>query len=106
MPDPIPLEEIKIPRVRQIERKVTNEGIFSSYKFTTTSTHTPIPRQVKTSYFDLILPHQYEKKQTPVILHFPAMGDSSFFLRKQFIARPLLKQGIGSLILQSPFYGT
>ena len=107
MPDPIPFDEIKVPKVKLIEKKMTGEGIFCSYKFTTTSSHKPIPRQVKTSYFDLILPHQSlsKKKSTPVFIHFPATGDASLFLRKQFVARPLLKQGIGSLIIQSPFYG-
>ena len=105
MPQPIPFEQIKVPDVKLIDKRHTIEGIFYSYKFTTTSEHRPIPTPVKTSFFELVLPHRYEKKSTPIFIHFPATGDHNNFLRKQFLARPLLREGVGSLIMQSPFYG-
>jgi pimeloyl-ACP methyl ester carboxylesterase len=42
--------------------------------------------------------------RTPVVLHFAATGDQGF-LRRRLLTLPLLKAGVGSLLLESPYYG-
>ena len=41
---------------------------------------------------------------TPVCLHFAATGDQGY-LRRRLVAWPLLRRGIGSVLLENPFYG-
>lgn len=41
----------------------------------------------------------------PWAIHLAATGDEGFSMRRNFIAAPLLKENIASLILQIPFYG-
>lgn len=43
-------------------------------------------------------------RDTPICLHFAATGDEGF-LRRRLVVWPLLRQGIGSVILENPFYG-
>lgn len=43
-------------------------------------------------------------RDTPVCLHFAATGDEGF-RRRRLVAMPLLRRGIGSVILENPFYG-
>ena len=53
---------------------------------------------------ELVLPKKAVRK-TPVCVLFAATGDQGFTWRREVVALPLAKKGIGSLILQSPFYG-
>lgn len=41
----------------------------------------------------------------PFVIHLPATGDEGFGRRRELFAKPLLKRGIASIILQIPFYG-
>lgn len=43
-------------------------------------------------------------RDTPVCLHFAATGDEGYLFRR-VVALPLLRRGIGSLILENPYYG-
>ncbi|KAH0558243.1 protein ABHD18 [Cotesia glomerata] len=66
-----------------------------------------MPEETKTSYFQLILPLKWTShKIKPVCLHLAGTGDHYFWRRRNLIAKPLLKEsGIGSLLLENPFYG-
>ncbi|XP_074107923.1 protein ABHD18 [Cotesia typhae] len=66
-----------------------------------------MPEEIKTSYFQLILPLKWtSQKIKPVCLHLAGTGDHYFWRRRNLIAKPLLKEsGIGSLLLENPFYG-
>ncbi|XP_044019211.1 protein ABHD18 isoform X5 [Aphidius gifuensis] len=66
-----------------------------------------MPEQTKTSYFQLILPRRWTShKAQPVCLHLAGTGDHYFWRRRNLIAKPLLKEtGIGSLLMENPFYG-
>ncbi len=67
--------------------------------------HAPgYPPESHTAYIELIMPSE-AGKDTPVCLHFAATGDEGFDRRRIALAMPLVKQGIGSLILENPYYG-
>lgn len=62
------------------------------------------PKESRTGYVELVLP-QAATTQTPICLHFAATGDEGFARRRIVLALPLAEHGIGSLILENPFYG-
>jgi pimeloyl-ACP methyl ester carboxylesterase len=62
------------------------------------------PLESRTGYIELVLP-QAPTVETPVCLHFAATGDEGFARRRIVLALPLARHGIGSLILENPFYG-
>jgi pimeloyl-ACP methyl ester carboxylesterase len=62
------------------------------------------PCESRTGHVELVLP-QAATAETPVCLHFAATGDEGFARRRIVLALPLVKHGIGSLILENPFYG-
>jgi hypothetical protein len=64
----------------------------------------PLPAASRTAYFELVLPRK-ASPETPICMHFAATGDEGFCRRRATFAFPLLKNGIGSLILENPYYG-
>ncbi len=63
-----------------------------------------LPEEAKRAYVQFILPKQVHSK-TPIVIHFAATGDQGFSRRRLTMAIPLAKIGIGSLLLENPFYG-
>lgn len=63
-----------------------------------------LPDEAKRAYVQMLLPLNYESN-TPLVLHFAATGDEGFTRRRISMAIPLLKKGIGSVLLENPFYG-
>jgi len=62
------------------------------------------PPESGTAYVELILPTAGNGRP-PVCLHLAATGDEGFERRRTALALPLAKRGIGSLILENPYYG-
>jgi hypothetical protein len=67
-------------------------------------TDLPLPAESRTSFFELVLPPK-ASRETPICMHFAATGDEGFARRRHAFALPLLRKGIGSLILENPYYG-
>lgn len=67
-----------------------------------------MPDETITAHFQLVLPRKWHShKVKPVCLHLAGTGDHFFWRRRNLIAKPLLKEsGIGSLLLENPFYGS
>ncbi len=63
-----------------------------------------LPSESKIAYVRKIMPVN-ASKDTPIVIHFPGTGDEGFKRREFFLAVPLAKKGIGSIILEAPFYG-
>jgi pimeloyl-ACP methyl ester carboxylesterase len=72
--------------------------------FASPFTDLPLPKESKNAYFELLLPRN-ASPETPICIHFAATGDEGFSRRRRIFALPLLKEGIGSLILENPYYG-
>ncbi|XP_020280839.1 protein ABHD18 isoform X2 [Pseudomyrmex gracilis] len=66
-----------------------------------------MPDKTKTAYFQMVLPSKWSSyKIKPICLHLAGTGDHFFWRRRNLIAKPLLKEsGIGSILLENPFYG-
>jgi pimeloyl-ACP methyl ester carboxylesterase len=62
------------------------------------------PVESRTGWVEMVLPRDWSQR-TPVCLHFAATGDEGFERRRKALAFPLLRHGIGSLILENPYYG-
>ena len=63
-----------------------------------------LPSESKIAYVRKVMPKN-ANANTPVVVHFPGTGDEGFRRREFFLAVPLAKKGIGSIILESPYYG-
>jgi len=63
-----------------------------------------LPEESRTAYVEWVMPKR-ASGGTPVCLHFAATGDEGFARRRAAFAEPLARAGIGSLILENPFYG-
>lgn len=63
-----------------------------------------LPSESKIAYIRKIMPLN-ANQNTPVVVHFPGTGDEGFKRREFFLAVPLAKKGIGSIILEAPYYG-
>jgi hypothetical protein len=63
-----------------------------------------LPEESKRARIKLILPKHFHR-ESPLVLHYAATGDEGFQRRLFTMALPLVKLGIGSIILENPFYG-
>jgi hypothetical protein len=90
--------------VRWEETVETETALLRRGAFTSPYTVLPLPAESRTSFFELVLPPKASPK-TPICIHFAATGDEGFARRRRALALPLLREGIGSLILENPYYG-
>ena len=66
-----------------------------------------MPKEAEVAKFQVILPKEWKGKHKPVCLHLAGTGDHFYWRRRILMAKPLLKEnGIASIILESPFYGS
>ncbi|MCE5265754.1 MAG: alpha/beta hydrolase family protein [Deltaproteobacteria bacterium] len=111
-----------LPRLREIRRIGSHLGppqpievcwersaedgtaLFRTGAFLSPYTDLPLPAESRTAYFELVVPRKASRK-TPICIHFAATGDEGFARRRRALALPLLRDGIGSLILENPYYG-
>ncbi|XP_050313195.1 protein ABHD18 isoform X2 [Anthonomus grandis grandis] len=61
--------------------------------------------EVQDAYFQMVLPLHWTTDYKPVCIHLAGTGDHYFWRRRNIMAKPLLKSGIGAIILENPFYG-
>jgi len=64
-----------------------------------------LPEESRVASFEMVLPAE-SSLDTPLCIHFAATGDEGFSRRRIAIALPLVKVGIGSVILENPYYGS
>lgn len=68
-----------------------------------------LPPESRTAHVEMYLPAGFDFErdapETPVVVHFAATGDETFWLRGNLLAKPLLRHGIASVILMNPYYG-
>ncbi|VEN50456.1 unnamed protein product [Callosobruchus maculatus] len=67
--------------------------------------HGLVPDEVKESYFQMVLPLEWPSEHKPICIHLAGTGDHYFWRRRNIMAKPLLKAGIGAIILENPYYG-
>ncbi|XP_066158280.1 protein ABHD18 isoform X2 [Euwallacea fornicatus] len=64
-----------------------------------------VPTEVQDAYFQMVLPLRWKNEHKPICIHLAGTGDHYFWRRRNIMAKPLLKAGIGAIILENPFYG-
>ncbi|XP_019858600.1 PREDICTED: protein ABHD18-like [Amphimedon queenslandica] len=66
-----------------------------------------LPEEAEMARFELLIPKKWRSSDSkPVYIHMAGTGDHYYWRRRYLYAFPLLKSGgIGSLILENPFYG-
>ncbi|XP_049817642.1 protein ABHD18 isoform X2 [Aethina tumida] len=62
--------------------------------------------EVHDAYFQMVLPLKWNNDNyKPMCIHLAGTGDHYFWRRRNIMAMPLLKKGIGAIILENPYYG-
>lgn len=106
----IELEEIynTIPSLKSIELKWQTSkkllGVEMANGTFISPAHKFLPSESKIAYVKKVMPID-ANENTPIVVHFPGTGDEGFKRREFFLAVPLAKKGIGSIILEAPYYG-
>jgi hypothetical protein len=83
---------------RSVREHVEREGHFETPLFTE-----HLPAECLRGHFRLLLPKGEDCP--PVCLHLASTGDEGYSRREETMALPLLREGIGSLLLEHPFLG-
>lgn len=66
-----------------------------------------MPKETEVARFQMVLPKQWRTSLRPMCVQMGGTGDHGFGRRRKYIAKPLLQEeGIASLILENPFYGS
>ncbi|EGT49347.1 hypothetical protein CAEBREN_17935 [Caenorhabditis brenneri] len=91
----------KIDMVKKITKNgvISYEGFFPSPHALLFPDH--MPGNVGRAHFRAYLP----EKPGPVCIHLAGTGDHSYFRRQYLLVEDMLKDGVGSILVQNPFYG-
>ncbi|XP_045203240.2 protein ABHD18-like isoform X1 [Mercenaria mercenaria] len=66
-----------------------------------------MPEETEIARFQMVLPTEWKSSLRPICVQMGGTGDHGFGRRRQLMAKPLLQEeGIASLILENPFYGS
>lgn len=67
-----------------------------------------VPEESRIARFQILVPNTWPAEPLrPMCLHLAGTGDHFYWRRRMLMARPLLKEyGIGSILLENPFYGS
>lgn len=67
--------------------------------------HHLLPEQSTVAEALLVLPLEWTL-ETPICIQLASTGDEGFATRRELVAEPLLRDGIGSIIVENPYYGS
>ncbi|MCX7981680.1 MAG: alpha/beta hydrolase family protein [Syntrophales bacterium] len=83
-----------------------HKGFFSIKRgfFDSPARDVGLPEQSRQAYVEWIMPAD-STSHTPITIHFAATGDEGFSRRRMAFGLPLARRGVGSVILENPYYG-
>lgn len=93
------LHEVALSAPRRERGLLIQEGRFAS-----PAAVGPLPASCAEARFQLLLP-PHAGPRPPVCLFLASSGEHGFGMRR-FLAKPLLAQGVGAMLLENPFYGS
>ena len=93
------LSEVTVRQAKREGHLLVQEGRFPS-----PAAVGSLPEACREARFQLLLPHDAGPRP-PVCVFLAASGDEGFGLRR-FIAKELVREGMGALLLENPFYGS
>jgi hypothetical protein len=66
-----------------------------------------LPKEAESARFELLLPQKWKGNSKPLYINMAGTGDHFYWRRRYLFAFPLLKTGgIGSVLLENPYYGS
>ena len=90
------------------QKKEKNVSIHEAY-FENPFFEFPQPKNTKKVFLEIVVPKGKDlfkkRNDLPLVLIMPASGDEGFQYRKKKLAFPLAEKGIGSILIEIPFYG-
>ncbi|HMV41712.1 MAG TPA: alpha/beta hydrolase family protein [Leptospiraceae bacterium] len=106
---PVKEIDIKWGEIKKEKEYLVQDGEFQSpfefiYDIKGEKVKVELPEETKTAYIQRILPFDFSL-QSPLTIHFAATGDEGYSRRRLMLAIPLAKKGIGSVLLENPYYG-
>ena len=101
--DPFQGKVVREIKIDWISIKEDSKIIQKRGKFKSPFQDLIFPEESHWAHFELLLPAKI--KNPPICIHFAATSDQGFSRRRNILAIPLLKKGIGSLILENAYYG-
>ncbi|KYB29747.1 protein ABHD18 isoform X2 [Tribolium castaneum] len=102
LPKDYPVDIINVQRFTDFQ--ILEGRLWTPFRMFLPSLLVPEIQQV---YFQMILPRKWPSSDyRPLCIHLAGTGDHYFWRRRNFMAKPLLQAGIGSLIVENPYYGT
>ncbi|CAF0777653.1 unnamed protein product [Adineta ricciae] len=107
----VPAESVQENTIQIVKQETKGNRLILDAKFPSPlAVHFPhlVPPEVATAHFQLVLPHNHRLgiDSIPIGICYPGTGDQGYTRRRVLTANPLIKQyGIGSIILENPFYG-
>jgi hypothetical protein len=99
-------EFVRTPRepapIRTVVRRVADISGLRAYEGSFESPSAGLPPESRRAHFELLLPP--DRADAPVCVYLAATGEEDGSRRRR-LALPLVRMGIGALLLDNPFYG-
>lgn len=102
-----PLVQLQPPPLTEMRRMAEVKHpahLVWEFRFPSPHPDRPLPKESQNAFCQMVLPKDFDST-TPICLHLPCTGDEGFEGRHNLLALPLLAHGIGSVILENPYYG-
>jgi len=100
------------PVVLTKEEKRNDHIILEGHFITPVVKHLPglLPKESEKAHFQAVLPVEWPRGSSnrfqPVVIQYAGTGDHYYWRRRHLMALPMIREkGIGSIILECPFYG-
>lgn len=100
----VQLEDPPVPEFRCLKEIKTPSHIEREYRFVSPHPERRLPKESEYARFLMLLPRDWNHS-TRICIHLAATGDEGYEGRHRLLALPLLAHGVGSIILENPFYG-
>ncbi|XP_065166458.1 protein ABHD18 [Atheta coriaria] len=63
--------------------------------------------EIQDAHCQIVIPNKWKPgPYRPICIHLAGTGDHYYWKRRHLMVKPLLKEGIASIILENPFYGS
>lgn len=103
IPDVLKTIEIKPVEIRWVKERNFKRFLWKQGEFESPFERY-LPPESKNARIQMLLPPNHNE-DTPICIHFAMTGDQGFTMRLFALALPLLRDGIGSIVLEIPYYG-
>jgi pimeloyl-ACP methyl ester carboxylesterase len=100
----VQLAQPPVPEFRCLSEVKNPSHLVREYRFASPHPERNLPKESEFARCLMVLPRPWDHT-TGICVHLAATGDEGYADRHKLLALPLLEHGIGSVILENPFYG-